>query len=48
MFLLAFLISYSIAYIAYGTYGWIEEWVERGMQESPETIATILDANKRQ
>lgn len=40
--------AYSIAYIAYGTYGWIEEWVERGMQESPETIATILDANKRQ
>ena len=34
--------AYSVAYIAYGAYGWIQEWVERGMVESPETISAIL------
>ncbi|MCH1942287.1 TetR/AcrR family transcriptional regulator [Holdemania massiliensis] len=39
--------AYSVAYVAYGTYGWIEQWIERGMQESPEMIAAILEANRK-
>ncbi len=34
--------AYSISFITYGTYGWIEEWIARGMQESAETITELL------
>lgn len=34
--------AYTLAFIAYGTYGWIEEWVARGMQESGEEMAALL------
>ena len=34
--------AYTKAFIAYGTYGWIEEWISRGMQESAETMARML------
>lgn len=34
--------AYTVAFISYGTYGWIEEWISRGMQESAEEIATLL------
>ena len=31
--------AYATAFIANGIYGWIAEWVARGMQESPEEMA---------
>ncbi len=34
--------AYTLAFIAYGTYGWIEEWVARGMQESGDMMAVLL------
>ena len=34
--------AYTSAFITYGTYGWIEEWINRGMQESAETMAELL------
>ncbi len=34
--------AYITAFIAHGTYGWIEEWVNRGMQESGETMTEML------
>lgn len=34
--------AYITAFIAHGTYGWIEEWVARGMQESGEEMAALL------
>ncbi len=37
--------AYITAFIAYGTYGWIEEWVARGMQESGEEMAAFLSAH---
>lgn len=37
--------AYTKAFIAYGTYGWIEEWIARGMQESAETMAGLLSAH---
>jgi len=36
--------AYTLAFIAYGTYGWIEEWVARGMQESGAVMAALLAA----
>ena len=37
--------AYTKSFIAYGTYGWIEEWIARGMQESAETMANLLSKN---
>ena len=37
--------AYTKSFIAYGTYGWIEEWLARGMQESAETMAALLTAH---
>ncbi|MCD8085696.1 MAG: TetR/AcrR family transcriptional regulator [Clostridiales bacterium] len=34
--------AYITAFITYGTYGWIEEWVARGMQESGDEMAAFL------
>ena len=34
--------AYITAFIAHGTYGWIEEWVNRGMQESGEAMTEML------
>nr|WP_272482279.1 TetR-like C-terminal domain-containing protein [Thomasclavelia cocleata] len=34
--------AYAIAFVSYGIYGWIEEWLARGMQESADEIYTIL------
>ncbi len=34
--------AYTTAFIAYGTYGWIEEWIARGMQESGDEMADLL------
>lgn len=37
--------AYTKAFVAYGTYGWIGEWITRGMQESAETMAKLLSAH---
>lgn len=34
--------AYFAAFIFYGIYGWIEEWISRGMQESAEEMAKLL------
>ena len=34
--------AYVSAFIAYGIYGWIEEWFARGMTESAESMAQLL------
>ncbi|MFQ7317889.1 MAG: TetR-like C-terminal domain-containing protein [Massilimicrobiota timonensis] len=38
--------AYAVAYTTYGIYGWIKEWIARGMQESPEDIYTFMEAQK--
>ena len=38
--------AYATAFITYGTYGWIEEWINRGMQESAETMAELLSSHE--
>lgn len=37
--------AYTTAFLTYGTYGWIEEWIKRGMQESAETMAALLSSH---
>ena len=39
------ILAYTTAFITYGTYGWIEEWINRGMRESAETMATLLSSH---
>lgn len=34
--------AYTVAFVSYGTYGWIEEWIARGMQESADQMAALL------
>lgn len=34
--------AYQKAFFAYGLYGWILEWMDRGMAESPEDINRML------
>lgn len=34
--------AYITSFISYGTYGWIVEWINRGMQESAETMTELL------
>lgn len=34
--------AYTVAFIANGIYGWIEEWFLRGMQESGEEMTKLL------
>jgi len=36
--------AYTTSFIAYGTYGWIREWIARGMKESAETMAATLSS----
>ena len=37
--------AYTTAFISYGTYGWIREWMRRGMQESAESMAELLSSH---
>ncbi|MDD6154925.1 MAG: TetR/AcrR family transcriptional regulator [Eubacteriales bacterium] len=37
--------AYTVSFIAYGTLGWIEEWISRGMQESADAMAEMLLKN---
>lgn len=34
--------AYTVSFIQYGTYGWILEWMKRGMQESADEMAKML------
>lgn len=38
--------AYSSAYVAFFLYGWIETWFRRGMSESAEELATLLEQRK--
>lgn len=38
--------AYLVSFITYGTYGWIEEWIKRGMQESAETMTELLSSHR--
>ena len=38
--------AYEKAFFAYGLFGWICEWIERGMEESPEEINAMLSARQ--
>ena len=41
--------AYAKAFIAYGIYGAVSEWIRRGMTESAEELAALLDqGNSRQ
>ena len=37
--------AYTKAFITYGTFGWIDEWIKRGMQESAETMSALLSSH---
>lgn len=37
--------AYGKAFFAYGLYGWVCEWIQRGMQESPEDINRMINRN---
>lgn len=37
--------AYVTSFIAHGTYGWIEEWISRGMEESAETMTKLLSSH---
>lgn len=34
--------AYTVAFVFNGIYGWIDEWIARGMQESAETMTALL------
>ena len=36
--------AYAASFISYGIYGWINEWIARGMQEPAEMMAELLAA----
>ena len=35
--------AYTSAFISYGLYGWIEEWFNRGMKETPREMARLFE-----
>lgn len=39
--------AYIKSFISYGTFGWIEEWVARGMQESAEEMKQLLSSQDK-
>lgn len=34
--------AYGKSYFAYGLFGWINEWILRGMQEDPDTLSHLF------
>ena len=39
--------AYFNSWLAYGLFGWINEWIARGMKESPESMAKLIkEANQ--
>lgn len=39
--------AYTTAYFSYGLYGWIEEWFNRGMQETPKEMAALWEKHNK-
>lgn len=35
-------LAYVTAFIAYGIYGWLEEWFKRGLQETPKEMIEMF------
>ncbi len=40
--------AYTNAWITYGLFGWIDEWMTRGMQESPKEMAKLVEEVEHQ
>lgn len=38
--------AYGAAFVVNGMYGWIEEWIARGMSDTPEAMYTFLESQK--
>ncbi len=38
--------AYGKAFFAYGLFGWISEWIQRGMKESPDEINALFVQNQ--
>lgn len=36
-------VAYTTAFIAYGIYGWLEEWFKRGAKETPKEIIKLYE-----
>lgn len=34
--------AYAAAFVSYGIFGWVEEWIKRGMKESAEEMTALL------
>lgn len=39
-------LAYVTAFIAYGLYGWVEEWFKRGVQETPKELVELYEHTK--
>ena len=42
------IVAYTTAYFSYGLYGWIEEWFNRGMQETPKEMAALWEEAQKE
>ncbi|MBR3155071.1 MAG: TetR/AcrR family transcriptional regulator [Lachnospiraceae bacterium] len=40
-------LAYTYSFIAYSVYGWIHEWIRRGMQESGTELALMIAASQQ-
>ena len=40
-------VAYVLSYAAYSIYGWIIEWIKRGMQESGTELAAMFEAAQK-
>ena len=41
-------LAYLQSSIAYMIYGWVHEWIKRGMQESGTELAAMIEATQKQ
>lgn len=39
--------AYVVSFVSYGTYGWINEWMSRGMAEPGEMMAALMAAQSQ-
>lgn len=39
-------LAYVTAFIAYGLYGWVEEWFQRGVQKTPKELVALYEHTK--
>lgn len=40
--------AYFNSWLAHGLFGWINEWIVRGMKESPKEMAQLIKAAEQQ